>query len=325
MIDYYSFLLLLRGIKKNDVSIKKMGKAHRIKDIWKVINQEWKIHYRLVFSNEETLEQRFTIKNITIQKAFIIVVISTFIIIILTTILIALTPLRVYVPGYTTQKDYKAYKSTVAHIDSLEKIIDYNQQYIDNILTMLRDEAPGIETSEEDGDATPHVHMGIRDKKRMAETEELIEESEMILGRIQNEGSTSTPSIDQAKISSISIYPPSVGIVTNVFNATKNHYGIDISGEKNNPVNSIADGMVIFSGYHATDGYVIIIQHPGNLISIYKRNAALLKRTGARVSAGEPIAVMGNTGSTEGKSIHLHFELWYNGFPINPLDYLVIQ
>ncbi len=306
-----------------------MGKGQKIKDIWKVIIQEWKTHYRLVFSNEQTHEQRLTIKNITIQKAFITIVITAFVIIILTTILIALTPLRVYIPGYTTQKDYKVYKQTAARVDSLEKVIDYNQQYIDNILTMLREEVPGSELSEEesgaDAEAIPHVHMGIRDKKRMAETEELIEESEMILGRIQNEGSTSTPNIDQAKISAISIYPPAVGAVTSVFNATKNHYGIDISGGKNSPVNCIADGMVIFSGYHATDGYVIIIQHPGNLISIYKRNAALLKKTGARVTAGEPIAVMGSTGNIEGKSIHLHFELWYNGFPINPLDYLVIQ
>jgi murein DD-endopeptidase MepM/ murein hydrolase activator NlpD len=87
----------------------------------------------------------------------------------------------------------------------------------------------------------------------------------------------------------------------------------------------VADGVVIAADYTSTDGYTIVVQHPGNMISIYKRNAALLKTVGARVKSGMPIATAGNTGSAEGKSPHLHFELWYNGFPINPLNYLVIE
>jgi murein DD-endopeptidase MepM/ murein hydrolase activator NlpD len=87
----------------------------------------------------------------------------------------------------------------------------------------------------------------------------------------------------------------------------------------------VADGVVIAANYTATDGYTIIVQHPGNMISIYKRNAALLKTLGSRVTAGMPIATVGNAGSEGGNSHHLHFELWYNGFPINPLNYLVIE
>ena len=61
------------------------------------------------------------------------------------------------------------------------------------------------------------------------------------------------------------------------------------------------------------------------MISIYKRNAALLKTVGARVKSGMPIATAGGTGEVEGAGRHLHFELWYNGFPIDPLKYLVIE
>ena len=162
----------------------------------------------------------------------------------------------------------------------------------------------------------------------MAEAIEIEEEAEMILGRISEENggnSSNVPGLSQAKISSLSIYPPAIGSVVRLFDASKKHYGIDILSQKNSIVTCVADGVVIFSGFNATDGNVIIIQHPGNLISIYKRNTTLMKNTGTRVHSGEAIATIGSTGNMEGKTSHLHFELWYNGFPINPLNYLVIE
>lgn len=306
------------------------GIFQKIKDVWNIIRREWKTHYRLVFSTEETHEQRFSIPRITIQKIVVTAIITIVVVIILTTVIISLTPLRVYVPGYTTQKDYKMYKRTAAKIDSLEKIVEDNQAYIDNLSAMFAGEVPTSEemdAADTAANATPVTHTSIRDKKRMAESEELEDEAEMILARISNDNGSgnSTPGLSQAKISSISLYPPAVGSVVRAFNSSKNHYGIDISANKGNAVTCVADGVVISAGYHATDGYVIIVQHPGNLISVYKRNTSLLKKTGARVSAGTPIATLGNSGSGEGKNYHLHFELWYNGFPINPLDYLAIE
>lgn len=304
-----------------------MGKFQKIKNIWNVIVSEWKTRYRLVFSNEQTHEQRFVIKKLTIQKMFVITVIAAFAVIILTTIIIALTPLRMYIPGYTTQKDYKLYKQTAARIDSMEKIIAYNQKYIDNFTTMLADEVPTSDEMDNDAEATPVVHTTIRDKKRMAEAEDVVEESEMILSRVTDNSSSSgnVPNIEQAKISSISLYPPAIGSVVRLFDVSTAHYGIDISAAKNSVVTCVADGVVISSTYNANDGYTIIVQHPGNMISIYKRNSKLLKKVGARVKAGAPIATVGQSGTMEGKTTHLHFELWYNGFPINPLDYLVIE
>lgn len=305
-----------------------MVKFQKIKKIWGVIVNEWKTRYRLVFSNEKTHEQSFVIKRITIQKMVVTAIIAAFFLIFLTTIIIALTPLRMYIPGYTTQKDYKLYKQTAAQVDSLEEIIQHNQQYIDHISKMFAGDVPTIDETDNGAEGTPETHTTIRDKKRMAETIEVEEEAEMILGRISegNENSNSNLSgISKANISNLSIYPPAIGSVVRVFDATKKHYGIDILALKNSVVSCIADGVVIFSGYNATDGNVIIIQHPGNLISIYKRNTTIMKSTGARVHSGEAIATIGNTGNIEGKTHHLHFELWYNGFPIDPLHYLVIE
>lgn len=303
-----------------------MGKVDKLNTIRYTIKNEWKTRYRLVFSNESTHEQSFVIRKITIQKIVVTVVIAAFVLVVLTTLLIAFTPLRVYIPGYTTQKDYKMYKQMAAQVDSLEKKIDENQQYIDNFIAVLNDKVPEMEEVDNDEEEVPNTHTTLRDKKRMAQTEAIEEEAEMILGRIsEDNGSTNMPGIDKAKISSLFIYPPAVGSIVRAFDASKNHYGIDICSVENSAVTCIADGVVVSANYNANDGYVIIVQHPGNLLSIYKRNASLLKQMGSRVHSGEPIAMMGKTGSGEGKTVHLHFELWYNGFPINPMDYLVIE
>ncbi len=302
-----------------------MGKIQKLKQIWRTIVRDWKTKYRLVFSNEDTLEQRWVVQHITIQKAFVVAIIAAFIIFLLTMILIALTPLRVYIPGFTSQKDYKMYKQSVAKIDSLEKVIQYNQQYIDNFTTMAKEEVPNIKEMDKDAAATPQVHTSKRNEKWAKQTQDIIKESEKILGRVQKNNPGATPGIDRAKITNLSIYPPALGAVSRLFNPTENHYGIDIRGNSNSTVCCVADGVVIFTGFNARDSHYIIVQHPGNLLSIYKYNSKLLKKTGDRVYSGTPIALMGSSHIATDKTIHLHFELWYNGFPINPLDYLVIH
>ena len=84
---------------------------------------------------------------------------------------------------------------------------------------------------------------------------------------------------------------------------------------------SVLDGTVIFAGWNDEFGYTIQIQHDGDIVTVYKHNQKLLKKTGDRVSAGAPIALLGNTGSlTTGD--HLHFEMWYKGEAIDPTQYI---
>lgn len=111
------------------------------------------------------------------------------------------------------------------------------------------------------------------------------------------------------------------GIVSDKFNAHSGHYGIDVVAKKDEPVKSVADGTVIFSSWTQDSGYVIAVQHRSNLISVYKHNSDLLKNVGSFVSAGDIISIIGNTGElTSGP--HLHFEIWYNGNPLDPSEFI---
>lgn len=113
------------------------------------------------------------------------------------------------------------------------------------------------------------------------------------------------------------LFEPMEGIITTPFNPQIEHYGLDIVGKEHAPIKCIADGRVILSTWTVETGWVIVIQHSKNLLSVYKHNATLFKKASDLVKRGEVIAIMGNSGEfTTGP--HLHFEVWYDGNPINP-------
>jgi murein DD-endopeptidase MepM/ murein hydrolase activator NlpD len=128
-------------------------------------------------------------------------------------------------------------------------------------------------------------------------------------------------SVQASSLSNFYFFTPVKGTVTNVFNSKTKHYGIDIVASPNEVIKSTLDGTVVMADWTSETGYVIAVQHSNNLFSIYKHNSALLKNTGDYVKAGEVVAIIGNSGElTTGP--HLHFELWYNGSPVNPVDYM---
>jgi murein DD-endopeptidase MepM/ murein hydrolase activator NlpD len=116
-------------------------------------------------------------------------------------------------------------------------------------------------------------------------------------------------------------FSPITGFISDHFDVKKGHYGVDIVAKTNEAVKNVADGTVLFASWTQDSGYVIMVQHRGNLISVYKHNAELLKKVGTFVNAGEIISIVGNSGEmTDGP--HLHFELWYNGNPLNPEEFV---
>ena len=125
----------------------------------------------------------------------------------------------------------------------------------------------------------------------------------------------------QNKLLDIFLISPLEGVITTSFNLQTEHYGVDIVGKENEPIKSIADGTVIFSTWTVETGWVIGLQHRQNLISIYKHNATLFKKIGNLVKSGEVVGIMGNSGEFS-SGPHLHFELWYEGNPVDPKNFI---
>jgi murein DD-endopeptidase MepM/ murein hydrolase activator NlpD len=110
------------------------------------------------------------------------------------------------------------------------------------------------------------------------------------------------------------------GSISQRFKPKKSHYGVDIATARNEPVGAVADGSVVFSDWTGTFGYTIIVDH-GEYMTFYKHCSLLFKKGGEQVKLGEVIALAGDTGQ-ESSGVHLHFEVWKNGIPVDPEAYL---
>ena len=117
-------------------------------------------------------------------------------------------------------------------------------------------------------------------------------------------------------------YKPVNGVISSHYQADIHHFGVDIAAASKESVLATLDGTVMYAGYDPNQGNVIQLQHKNGFVSVYKHNELLLKEPGEQVVAGEAIALVGNTGKLS-TGPHLHFELWYNGKPVNPEDFIV--
>lgn len=272
--------------------------------------------YRLVISNEETYEEEFSFR-ISRLNAFVTIGTVAIILIVLTTFLIAFTPLREYIPGYTDVTLRKRVVEMQRLTDSLESDFRQKSVYIQNIKNII----DGKEIPE---DTTDFGAEG--DNYQKIQYTRSVEDS-LLRQSYENETSYDLYYNDAEKLSttdyqrSNNFFNPLKGIITNEFDLAKQHYGIDVVSKQNEAVKATLDGTVIFAGWTVETGYVISIQHSGKFISFYKHNSVLLKQQGSIVKAGEPIAIVGESGELS-TGPHLHFELWYNGTPVNPKDYI---
>ncbi|MBF25022.1 MAG: hypothetical protein CMP49_00670 [Flavobacteriales bacterium] len=126
---------------------------------------------------------------------------------------------------------------------------------------------------------------------------------------------------ENADLEDFVFFKPADGMISSFFDMKEQHWGIDIVANTNTSVKATLDGVVIFSDWSVSSGHTIIIQHVDNIISVYMHNASLTKKSNDFVKSGEVIGIMGNSGESSSDP-HLHFELWQNGTPIDPLEYL---
>lgn len=269
--------------------------------------------YRLVILNESTFEEKISFK-LNRLNVFVTGSLCTIGLIGLTILLIAFTPLREYIPGYSSTKLKQQATELTYKTDSLVQTLNYTNRYLDNIRMVLTGD---IENNEINRDS-------LREQFKLdPSTVNLtpIKEDSLLRAEVALEDKYNLFETKNVDKSDIVLFPPVSGTVSQGYNREKKHYAVDVVAPRETPVKAVANGMVIFSGWTTDTGYVIILEHKSGLLSAYKHNGSLSKDQGDMVRAGEVIASVGNTGEfTTGP--HLHFELWDNGSPVNPLDFI---
>ncbi len=276
-----------------------------------------RVKYRLVIMNDETFKERASLLLTPLNVIVLGGSLAIFLVV-LVTYIIAFTSLKEYIPGYTdTNLRMQVYENTL-RTDSLERELAMKDLYLQNINMIISGETPEQEKQEPD---TSKDYQGIEfsNSQQDSALRAMVEQEERY--NIQNLQLGVKAGVE-SNIRNLFFFAPIRGDVTAGFDSKEKHYAVDVVAKENEPIKATLDGTVILSTWTYDAGHVIGIQHSSNLTSFYKHCSALLKKTGDVVKAGEVIGVVGNSGEiTTGP--HLHFELWFNGRPVNPQDYIV--
>lgn len=289
-----------------------MKKGKKKKSIWTRLKQR----YQLNVMNQENYEVK-SVMSLSVLMITVWFLIAALILGILIFFAIAFTPLKQYIPGYTKVNSRQLALKHQLMADSLLIKFEQNNAKLEIIEKVLRGDIDTTIVPEElfvrNYDSLLIFSESVEDSILRAEVElrerfSIFEEDEELEGSINE----------------LTFFPPLKGVISDSFIYDDLHFGIDIVAGKNKEVKSVLDGTVIFSEFTIESGYVIGISHSGSLISIYKHNSQLNRKIGDKVSGGDIIAIVGNTGElTSGP--HLHFELWYHGQPIDPTRFINVD
>jgi murein DD-endopeptidase MepM/ murein hydrolase activator NlpD len=292
-------------------------KSERTK-IWKYLVRRIRDKYRLVLLNEETLEERISFK-LSRLNVFVAIGLMSIILVFITTYIIAFTPLKEYIPGYTDVTLQRRIYELQLRSDSVAFAMRTQEKYLESLKKVLGGDIPNEREMVTADTAKTRSYGNIKDKHSpedsllRTEYDNANKYTLLKSGKSAGKGST---------LRNLTFFSPVKGIITSEFDPLRKHFGVDVVAARDEVIKSVQDGTVIFSGWTVETGYVIAIQHPGNVISIYKHNSVLLKKEGNIVHAGETVAIIGETGELS-TGPHLHLELWINGIPVNPKDYIV--
>ena len=281
----------------------------------KLIKKKLFTKNRLVILNEDSFEEIFSLK-LTLMNVFVVATIGAVLIITTTTFIIAFTPLREYIPGYASDELKRNATVLALKSDSLTNAVKKNEAYIASIKKILtgdvdfaqRNKDSIYATRTENGDEE-EVQISAADKKLRQE--------------VAQEDKYNLFEKAESKVSVV-LFPPAKGSITEKFSSNKKHFAVDVALAKNTPIKATLNGTVIFADWTPSTGNVIIIRHNNGFISVYKHAASLTKSQGDVVRTGEAIALAGSTGQ-ESTGVHLHFELWKDGYAIDPTQFIEFE
>lgn len=270
--------------------------------------------YRLVLVNDETFQEERSFRLVPFN-VFAIIGGSLMLISLVIILSLIYTPLGRIIPERSNQDVRSQLSKIYLYVDSLESAVAARDLYIQKMSDLVYEK---FEYASDVPPPNPKNNQNQAIPEKTEDLKNLMEsvENEAELGNLVSSNFTAA-----TDISNIIFTAPIKGMVSDTFSSNRKHYGTDIIAPKGEVIKATQKGTVIVATWSADTGHMLAIQHDNNIISFYKHNSSLLKKTGDLVKAGEGIAIIGNTGEMS-SGPHLHFEMWYNGQPINAQRYI---
>ncbi|MBE0678280.1 MAG: M23 family metallopeptidase, partial [Bacteroidales bacterium] len=276
---------------------------------------KWRDKFRFAIFNDTSYEEVWRIR-LSRSNALLAAAMLFLMIIGINTSLIAFTNLREFIPGYPDVAMRRNILMNAILLDSLERELDIRDKYFRDLNDVISGRQPISQVARRD---STRDYSNIVFKRSA--------EDSILRSRVEQEekyslASGTTTTARGTSLANIHFFPPVKGIVSSNFDLRTRHYATDIVTQSKAVVSSTLDGTVIMTGWTMETGFVMMIQHSNNIVSVYKHNARLLKEMGERVWAGEAISIVGDSGELYTSGPHLHFELWHDGEPLDPAQYI---
>lgn len=271
-------------------------------------------NFRLSIIDDQSHKQLWTV-HFTRTSMFITVTTVTVVLCAVIFSIIAYTPIRTFIPGYPDARSKRAAIQNAITIDSLETVIYKWGLYSENLKRVMA----GMDPVRIDS----LVNAGMAAASTQADMSEIQKKDSILREKVKEEeqfGISAGRDKRQLPIEGVHFFCPLKGVISQGYDPIGHPY-IDITAPQGSVVKAILDGTVIHAGWSEEYGHTIQIQHEGDIISIYRHNEKVLKKSGEKVTAGSPIALVGNSGSTS-TGTHLHLELWHKGEAVDPSIYI---
>lgn len=222
---------------------------------------------------------------------------------------------------YAVKKGESVYQSGITNHDSVYVKIKKLYGLLEDknkTIRLLKDKYKGvvIDTLKKEGVEEDYKSV-LNEDLKLLETSKL---DSVFRENVEREERFSIFGFENEKIEQVFVVPTE-GTVIQKFNALENHFGVDVTTSKNENVKAIADGVVVFAEWSIETGYVVLLLHTHNYVSVYKHNSKINISQGELVKAGQIIANVGTIGELE-IGPHLHFEVWKDGYPVDPTNFM---
>jgi murein DD-endopeptidase MepM/ murein hydrolase activator NlpD len=246
-------------------------------------------NYRLVILDDDDLRE---VTSFSFSLLIVYILLSSVMVLLTVMVVsfIVFTPVKRWIPGYGEIKENSEFVELTRRIDELEKQVLAHDTYTMGLKNMLK----SIENAE---------------VEQTAKTPQALKNSDVV-------ESMKTRALDHLVFAS-----PLSGSISAEYDPSREHLGTDIIAPKGTAVKSVMEGIVLSAEWSVESGNAVLIQHPHNIVSVYKHNSAILVKPGQKVQIGHAVAIIGNSGEMS-SGPHLHFELWYDGQPVNPKNYI---
>jgi len=283
-----------------------MSAKNKIKNLLK----QMIVKYRFVIMTDDSFEERLSLK-ISRVKILFLLILGICITFLFSFFLISNTFIKSYIPGISKEDLENQVVALSIKSDSLIGVLNYQKSYLTNIQNIILGNVVSYKDSLE---KARDIGLGEIDFATSAK--------ESLLRQNVEEEEKGALFFNENKNNLVLFFTPIQGVITEKFSASTLHYGVDVVAKENSRVASVLSGTVVVSDWNPETGQSIGIQHKDGYLSFYKHNSVLLRSVGDYVKGGEHVAIIGDSGGFSSGS-HLHFELWQNGKPVNPENFIL--